>query len=99
MKAAHGTLVALAFSLAACGAEHWDGGGRRQELPMDERTPEAGSASTDAGGSGVTSLVPDESSSAGADGEGGAAGVGNSPAAGAPSGLATAGSGGIPGLP
>src|SRR5438045_2178041 len=96
MNPAFRSLCAVAFSLSACTAEHWDGGGRRQELPMDERTPEAGSASTDTGGAGSAILVSDESSGAGASGEGGAPGAGGSSAAGAPTGLGTSGTAPLP---
>lgn len=96
MKPVFRTLLAVAFSLSACTAEHWDGGGRRQELPMDARTPGAGSTSTDSGGAGATTLEPDESSGAGASGEGGAPGVGGAPAAGAPSELGIAGTAPLP---
>lgn len=93
MKPAYRTLFAVAFSLSACTAEHWDGGGRRQELPMDERTPEAGSASIATGGTGSATLEPDESSGAGASGEGGAPGAGGSPAT---AGLGTSGTAPLP---
>lgn len=75
MKPQYQALLAVAFSLSACSVDHWEGGGRRQELPEDERTPEAtGGTSTEAGGASVAGLEPDESS--GASGDGGAAGGG-----------------------
>ena len=95
MKRPYQALLAVLFFLSAC-VDHWEGGGRRQELPVDERTVAPGGASSDAGGTTVAGLEPEQSSGASANSNGGAAGAGGLDES---AGLALAGTAGIPGLP
>jgi hypothetical protein len=80
-----GAALGLVFALAlgGCGGDHYEGGGRRQELPTREQTQ---SPSIDAGGSTTSGGAPVVSGGAPQAG-GGAAGVG------------AAGDGGAAGLP
>jgi hypothetical protein len=100
------TGVALAFSLLACSVDHWEGGGRRHELPSDNRGEEP---------TGGPSLEPGDPGAAGApaggaaDASGGAAGFdgnglqggsgGSAGSGGVPIGLGSGGTAGLPGLP
>jgi hypothetical protein len=98
-------LLTMAFFVSAC-ADRWEGGGRRHDLPSDERPQEepASGAPTDGGASSTDS--PSDGGpglSVGGtrvdDGTAGAGGLGSSEAAGAPPGVASAGTAGLPGLP
>jgi hypothetical protein len=98
------TGVALAFSLVACSVDHWEGGGRRHELPSDDRGQEP---------TGGPSLEPEDPGAGGgapaggaADASGGAAGFdgnglqgGSGGSGGVPIGLGSGGTAGSPGLP
>jgi hypothetical protein len=95
--------IVLACSLVAC-AERWDGGGRRQELPSDERMQEATSGGAPAdGGAGLAGSPPDENAGAsvggngGNGGNGGVIGLGPQASAGTFAGIGTAGTSGTAG--
>jgi hypothetical protein len=100
MKPSRQSMLAVALFLSAC-VDHWDGGGRRQELPSDERMSDAiGGASSDARGTTAAGLEPDQGSGASASSDAGAAGGGGlADSAGSPSGLGSAGTAEIPNLP
>ena len=92
--------IVLACSLVAC-AERWDGGGRRQELPSDERMQEATSGGAPAdGGAGLAGAPPDENAGASVGGNGGTGGViglGPQASAGTFAGIGSAGTSGTAG--
>jgi hypothetical protein len=98
--------IVLACSLAAC-ADRWDGGGRRHELPADERMQELPPSSGEPadGGAGLAGSPPDESAGTSVGGTGGVGGLGFVQTPGAFAGLGSggsagsAGSGGTAGVP
>jgi hypothetical protein len=95
MKALHPAIV-LAFSLLACSVDHWEGGGRRQELPDDRGQDPTGGPSLEPGDPGAAGAPANGPAEAG----GGAAGFGGDGdeggSAGVRVGLGTAGTAGLP---